>query len=157
MTQRAAGPKCAAEITVDGSALKDGDYAGISAFQGCYGAIALAKENGSYFLVMFGKPAKDETVFADSDFLDAAVEYTRVPVCSPVVRFKTCLDFTDKKDEAAFYYQDSGRWIPLGIRQKLYFKMDHFTGCRFGLFEFSARETGGYADFLEFRFLPGGD
>ncbi len=157
LTQRATGPKCAAEVTVDGSALKDGDYAGISAFQGCYGAIALTKEGGNCFLVMFGKPAKDETVFADSDFLDAAVEYARIPVCSPVVRFKACLDFTDKKDEAVFYYQDGGRWIPLGIQQKLYFKMDHFTGCRFGLFEFSVRETGGYADFLKFRFVPDGE
>ena len=156
LTQRAMGPECAAEVTVDCSAMKDGDYAGISAFLGCYGALALVKEGGAYSLVMFGKPAKDETVFGDSDFLDAAVEYARVPVNSPEVRLKCCLDFTDKKDEAAFFYQDGDQWLPLGIRQKLYFKMDHFTGCRFGLFLCSTKEAGGYADFQKFRFLPAG-
>ena len=157
LTQRAMGPECAAEVTVDGSAMKDGDYAGISAFLSCYGALALVKEGGVYSLVMFGKPAKDETVFGDPDFLDAAVEYMRVPVSSPEVRLKCRLDFTDKKDEAAFFYQDGDRWLPLGIRQKLYFKMDHFTGCRFGLFLFSTKVAGGHADFQKFRFLPAGE
>ena len=30
---------------------------------------------------------------------------------------------------------------------KLYFKLDHFTGCRFGLFCYAAEETGGSACF----------
>lgn len=49
------GPSCEATVTVEGSALKDGDYAGICALQGCYGLIALTKEAGKYYLVMQAK------------------------------------------------------------------------------------------------------
>ena len=32
------------------------------------------------------------------------------------------------------------------------FKMDHFTGCRIGLFLYSTKETGGIADFYDFAY-----
>lgn len=152
LTQRTFGPESAAWVTVDGSGLKDGDYAGISAFIGCYAAAALTKEDGRFYLVMLGKPAQNDTVFGDSDFLDPAVEYERTTIDSDCVTLKVHTDFTDKLDEAACYYLADGEWKPLGIRQKQYFKMDHFTGCRFGLFLFSTKQTGGRADFLKFRY-----
>lgn len=152
LTQRSFGPESAAWVTVDGSELKDGDYAGISAFIGCYGAIALTREENQYYLVMFGKPAQNETVFGDSDFLNPAEEYARIAVDSSCVQLKVHTDFTDKKDEAEFFYKENNEWKPLGIRQKQYFKMDHFTGCRFGLFLFSKKQLGGCADFMEFRY-----
>ena len=36
LTQRMSYPSCAAEVTVDASALKEGDVAGLCALQGCY-------------------------------------------------------------------------------------------------------------------------
>lgn len=155
LTQRALGPACSAEVTVDGTALNEGDYAGLSAWIGCFGTIALTKEGDSYYLIMQGKPAKNETVFADSDYLDTVVEYEKVKISSPVVILRCCLDFEDKKDEARFFYRDGDTWRPLGISQKMYFKMDHFTGCRFGLFLYSTEKTGGVADFMKFRFYKG--
>lgn len=152
LTQRSCGPESAAWVTVDGSGMMDGDYAGISAFIGCYGAIALTREGDQYYFVMLGKPAQNETVFGDPDFLEPAREYARVAVGSSCVRLKAYVDFTDKKDEAEFFYQEKDEWKPLGIRQKQYFKMDHFTGCRFGLFLFSEKQTGGHVDFMEFRY-----
>ena len=41
----------------------------------------------------------------------------------------------------------------LGIDQPMYFKMDLFTGCRFGLFYYSTEQTGGYVDFSKFQFI----
>ena len=35
----------------------------------------------------------------------------------------------------------------------MYFKMDLFTGCRFGLFYYSTKQTGGFVDFSKFQFL----
>ena len=32
------------------------------------------------------------------------------------------------------------------------FALDHFTGCRFGLFLYAAEETGGSAAFREFTY-----
>lgn len=152
LTQRTFGPESAAWVTVDGSGLKDGDYAGISAFIGCYAAAALTKEDGKFYLVMLGKPAQNDTVFGDSDFLDPAVEYERIAIDSDFVTLKVHTDFTDKTDEATCYYLVDEEWKSIGIRQKQYFKMDHFTGCRFGLFLFSTKQTGGWADFLKFRY-----
>lgn len=152
LTQRAFGPQSAAEVTVDAANLKEGDYAGISAFLGCYGAIAVTKEKGSLSLVMLGKPAQNETVLGDTDFLEPPVEYARIPLKGSTAEFRVEADFSQMPDTAAFFYRDGDTWQSLGIRQKQYFKMDHFVGCRFALFSCSTKETGGYADFQRFRY-----
>lgn len=155
LTQRSYGPECAAVVTVDGRMINHGDYAGISALIGCYGAIALTKDGEDYYLVMFARPAVDETVQADQNFLELPIEYERIPVHTSSVTLKVHLDFRDKKDTAAFYYEDNGNWKTLGIQHKLYFKLDHFTGCRFGLFAYATQQPGGYADFMKFRYQIG--
>lgn len=167
LTQRMTGPDCAGEITIDGSGMKDGDYAGLSAYQGCFGLIALTREAGKYYVVMIGKPAKNETIFGDFEYAVPGVEYERVPVDSPIVRLRVEADFADKKDEAEFFLKEESSaktkhdfldgfsrdvWKKLGITQKLYFKMDYFTGCRFGLFCYATKEIGGFADFMDFRY-----
>lgn len=156
LTQRSYGPECAAWVTVDGSGMKDGDFAGICAWIGCYGAIALTKDGGKYYLVMYARPAADESVQADRDFLSFPVEYERVPLSVPSATLKVSLDFRDKKDTANFFYEDDGDWKTLGISHRLYFKLDHFTGCRFGLFAYATQQPGGCADFMKFRYQTGG-
>lgn len=153
LTQRMLGPDCAAQITVDGSEMNNGDYAGLCAFQGCYGMIALTKENDSFYLVMIGKQAKNETIFGDFDYEIPGTEYSRVQVSSSIVNLRLEADFANMVDEAKFYYKQEGEWKALGITQKLYFKMDHFTGCRFGLCYYSTKQKGGVADFMSFRFF----
>ena len=130
LTQRTFGPKSEACVTVDARQLKEGDYAGISAFLGCYGAVAFTKEEGKYYLVMLGKPALNDTS----------------------ITLKVHADFEDKHDKASFFYLAKDKWIKIGIDQQQYFKVDHFTGCRFGLFLFSTKEPGGYVDFMKFRY-----
>ncbi len=152
LTQRTFGPKSEACVTVDARQLKEGDYAGISAFLGCYGAVAFTKEEGKYYLVMLGKPALNDTVFADADYLEPAIEYERVEVNQSSITLKVHADFEDKHDKASFFYLAKDKWIKIGIDQQQYFKIDHFTGCRFGLFLFSTKEPGGYVDFMKFRY-----
>lgn len=154
LTQRMTGPSCAAEVTVDGSGMKNGDHAGLCAFQGCYGLIALRRENDAYELVMQGKPAKDPSIFGDFEYDHPPVEYAHVRIDKPLVRLRLEADFEDRRDEAVFYYEENESWRQLGTVQKLYFKMDHFTGCRFGLFLYAKKETGGWADFMDFRYFP---
>lgn len=153
LTQRMTGPKCAAEVTVDGSLLQNGDFAGISAFQGCYGFIAVTKENDRYYLAMVGKPSKNETIFGDFDYDVPGVVYEKMEVDSPVVTLRVEADFEHKRDVAEFFFKKDSQWMKMGIPQKLYFKMDHFTGCRFGLFYYSTVQVGGIADFIDFRFF----
>jgi hypothetical protein len=59
-------------------------------------------------------------------------------------------DFEDNIDIAEFYYQNNDEWMKLGIIHKLNFRLNHFVGCRVGLFLFSTKETGGEANFEHF-------
>lgn len=162
LTQRMTGPTCEGIVTVDGSGLKDGDYAGICALQGCYGLIALTKESGQYYLVMMAKELNPEEDIWGEPGGDKkpGQEYARIPVASHEVTLKVHGNFDNRIDIADFYYQEgkvdnhpilnNGPWKKLGISHKLYFRLDHFVGCRVGLFLFSTKETGGYADFEKF-------
>ena len=147
LTQRCTGPKCTAWVTVDGSRLNEGDYAGICTYQGCYGAVALTKREGQYELVMMARPAKDAGIEGDRDYGQPPVEYTRIPAPGAVVTLRADTDFSREPDTAWFSFLDAGgTWKQLGVRHDLYFKLDLFIGCRFGLFCYATRQPGGKAD-----------
>ena len=77
-----------------------------------------------------------------------------------MLRLTAC--FRDMQDTVSFSYRISGQrtetkegedgFTALGNPHKLYFTLDHFTGCRAGLFMYSTIETGGAADFADFKF-----
>jgi beta-xylosidase len=152
LTQRMMGPVSEAIVTVDGNALKEGDYAGICALQGCYGLIALTKENGKYYLAMIAKELNNEkSIWGEKDGeKKPGKEFARIPVDSNRVTLKVRANFFENIDEVYFYYQDKEKWIKLGITHKLHYRLDHFMGCRVGLFIFSTKETGGIVDFIDF-------
>ena len=153
LTQRMLYPACAGEITVDVCALKEGDYAGICALQGCYGMVAVTKRaDGHYEVVMkSGTSGKDSISVMPGD-TGEGTEWESVPVDRTEVRLKVEVDFGRRKDEAGFFYHTGSGWRKIGITQKLYFKLDHFTGCRFGLFVYATKEAGGKAGFCDFRY-----
>ena len=144
LTQRTMGPRCENTVCVDGSALKNGDFAGIAAFQGCFGFIALTKEDDQYYLVRCGKEKEGSEVLGK--------EYARVKVVSPHVKLKVSFNFIDNIDEADFYYENEGTWKKFGGTQKLYFLLDHFVGCRVALFLYATKEIGGIVDFKDFEY-----
>lgn len=41
----------------------------------------------------------------------------------------------------------------MGVPYNLYFRLDHFAGCRIGLFNYAAKELGGEVVFREFRYI----
>lgn len=142
LTQRMSYPSCAAEVTVDASALKEGDVAGLCALQGCYAAVGITKHHGKYEVLMLDK--KEDGIL---DMTEGTV------VESHQMDFRLEADFCNMKDEARCYYRvNKGDWLPIGTVHKLYFKLDHFTGCRFGLFCYAAEETGGSACFRDFKY-----
>ena len=150
LTQRTLAPFCSAKTTLDTSALNDGDTAGLAAFQGCYGFIAVKKEQGSRFLVMSAREALPPDFSPDAKTEER--EYVRVPLPPDETVFTLRVDFHFCGDEdfAEFYYKKNDEWQQLGCRHKLVFKLDHFTGCRIGLFVFSSLRAGGFADFMNF-------
>lgn len=148
LTQRMRYPCCSGEVTVDGRDLNEGDYAGICALQGCYGMIGLTRRDTKLYLVMRSRVAQEASMQALEQGADT--EWEAVPVEEESVRLRLTADFTQMRDEARFYYRRGQEWKKLGITQKLYFKLDHFTGCRFGLFAYATRETGGKGYFRDF-------
>lgn len=143
LTQRTAFPKCEAIVTVDASALNDGDRAGLSVMQYHYGLIGVAKENGAYKLVMRSRAA-------DGEFKEIEHEYASVPLQNSVVTLKAVCEFGHGKEFCEFFYLSDGEWKQLGIRQYVRFDLRHFTGCRFGLFSYSTEKVGGEAKFSKF-------
>lgn len=144
LTQRTVGPSCEATVFIDGSHLKDGDFAGIAAFQEYFGFIALTKEEGQYYLVMKGREKINQTLVEK--------EYARYKMNQNSIKLGVKFNFIDHADEAEFFYQEEDRWHKLGTTQKLYFTLNHFMGCRIGLFVYATKEIGGYADYTDFKY-----
>lgn len=152
LTQRMYFPSCAGSVTVDGSNMKNGDYAGICAFQSCYGMIALTKEMNDYYLVML---ERNPVVSDKGDLiqeLHKEQEVARMRLDTSKVKLIIVAEFDQMKDIASFYYQDGEVWKQFGSQHKLYFRLDHFTGCRFGLFCYATKEYGGSAAFSKFQY-----
>jgi beta-xylosidase len=153
LTQRMMLPSCEASVVVDASALKNGDYAGICALQGNYGLIAVTKKQDKYYLVMLAKETGSNHFMGKPLDQEYGSEYARIPIESTEVALKIYANFEDKMDQVEFYYQKNNEWKRLGITHQLYFHLDHFVGCRFGLFLFSTQNTAGIADFKDFVYI----
>ncbi|SDW04183.1 glycoside hydrolase 43 family protein [Paenibacillus sp. PDC88] len=152
LTQRSMGPACEAAVTLDGSGLNNGDYAGICFLIGTYGMIALTKKEDQFYLVMHARSSEDSSIFGNLIDQNPATEYARIPIADPVVTLKAYGHFVDNQDECSFAYLDGTEWRPLGITHKMIYKLDHFMGCRIGLFIYSTEVIGGRADFSNFEY-----
>ncbi|MNQ95742.1 Glycosyl hydrolases family 43 [compost metagenome] len=140
LTQRTIGPTCSAAVALDISKMKEGDFAGLSALQKEYGLVGVKVEEGKKSIVMV------------NTINDKAVEVQRIPLDQDQVYLKIDCDFTDKKDEANFFYSLDGKvWNPIGDTLKMKYTLPHFMGYRFGLFNYATKNTGGYVDFDWFR------
>ena len=157
LTQRTIGPQCAAEVTLDGSGISDGDYAGLCTLQGDYGFIAMTKEAGQIYLVMTEKAATEQFAGMGSFNNEPGRVLAKVPVEGTKVTFRAECDFDIGKDTAEFFWRmpeaEETEFRKLGDTHKLFFKLDHFVGCRFGLFMFSTEQTDGVAEFSDFRYF----
>ena len=67
-------------------------------------------------------------------------------------RLRAAVRFTGMKGEVQFEYLDGSAWKPLGPVHPMAFALDHFTGCRFGLYLYSTEKTGGSAAFRRFTY-----
>ncbi len=143
ITQRTVLPGCAAEVTADASRIREGDTAGLCMLTGTYGLIGVTRSGNRYEIVMKAR----ETGKGEE------TEYARIPIEKPVIRLRAEAVLQTPKDEVRFLWEHDGKWEQLGPVHHLRFTLDHFCGCRFGLFLYATQETGGSADFSEFNYL----
>ncbi len=172
LTQRTLFPGCEASVTVDARNLNDGDYAGLCLLESEYGFIAVTKRDSSYYLVMGKREIESKDLWGERHDDEPFEEVECVSLDSPIVTVHAgaCFDnrtaqsikstnATGKQpslipysdDTVSFFYNpDSEHLKKLGKSHKMEFKLDHFTGARFGLFVYSTKEIGGSAGFSNF-------
>ena len=149
LTQRTSYPSCAAQVTVDGSGLKEGDYAGLCLLESAYAFIAITRRDGELYLVMKKRKAP-EGMWGERHDTEAGDECAAVKLNGSSAVLRAEADFTMMKDSASVFYVEDGVKKQLGEECRLVFKLDHFTGVRFGLFIYSTKECGGSAVFKDF-------
>ena len=147
LTQKVTGPKCMATVTVNAANLNNGDFAGLSAFQGDYAFVGIAKENNGLFAVMMSNTSKGGTwdLCEEKGLVE---EKTAINDESINVRIEC--DFS--KDQATCYVETEAGFVQIGTPHDLHFRLDHFTGVRFALSCFSTEKTGGTAVFNRFEY-----
>ena len=153
LTQRMEGPECSGVIAMDVSHMKDGDRAGLSAFNDHAGVLEVAREGDTFILSM-----KEEDVELDKD---KRVTDTQAKVCGTVdlgkaetVYLRVDGDFRLGKDIATFYYSLDGKdWTRIGSDFKMRFDFrKFFMGTKFGIFNYATKAAGGYVDVDYFRY-----
>lgn len=153
LSQRTEGPVCSGTISMDVSAMKDGDIAGFSAFNGHAGLLSVLKEDGKKYLAMSISViylGEHERVILGID----KDEKERVELKQDIVYLRIDCDFSPKKDIATFYYSlDNKNWIKIGTDfQMIYDYRKHFMGSRFAIYNYATQVPGGYVDIDYFKY-----
>ena len=148
ITQRTFGPTSSATTALDFSKLNDGDYAGLTAFQRKYGFVGVMKRDGKFYVVQAESEPKGRIEE------DGIKENEAIPLADGVstLFLKVDCDFTNRKDEAYFYWSLNGeQWKRIGPSLRMVYTLPHFMGYRFGLFNYATSQSGGSADFDYYR------
>ena len=138
LTQKTLGPVSQATVTIDGSALQDGDFAGLSAFQGDYAFAGITKENGEYFALMMSNTSKGGIWDLTED---PGVTEEKIKLDKDTLSVRVVCDFNT--DTATCFIETDEGFVQIGTPHRLCFRLDHFTGLRFALSCFSTERAGG--------------
>jgi len=153
LTQRPLTEKFSACVTVDASAIKDGDFAGVCALEGEHGFIAVTKKDGKFKVVQANRANKVEGFNIGRIDTEPSKIMAEADIKKPVVTFRVDFEFGKGKEFAKFYYAEgknpkADEFKLLGPGKKLSYTLDQFVGCRFALFNFATVEAGGEAKFF---------
>ncbi|WP_431882434.1 family 43 glycosylhydrolase [Micromonospora gifhornensis] len=156
LSQRTFGPRQSAETRMDISRMRDGDVAGLAAYNRGFSYVAVKRAGGVNTLgvVNRGQPF---AVDLDQSTLENFVPGTTVALGDATeVHVKADLDFAAPTGQlwTTFHYSLDGlTWTQLGNRvgpQVLDGSLAHFMGHRVGLFNYATQQTGGQVDFDHF-------
>lgn len=140
LTQRTFGPKSTGKVAMQTAGMKDGDYAGLAAFQARYGFVGVKVSGNAKSIVMANAGSGTMT------------EVASVPLNQNRVYFRVMCDFTNQTDKAYFAYSlDGTNWTTIGNTLQMSYTLPHFMGYRFALFNYATKSTGGFVDFDYFR------
>ena len=165
LTQRMEGPTCSGSILIDYSKMKDGDCAGLAAFNSDTGSLTLKKRGKSVYLEMEELSVqlsdREKAVTKSDEKMISGVVLTAVSPKSTKVWLRIDADFrpgVDGRrmggaDKANFFYSlDGEQWTQIGTKDyRLSFDWRRFfMGTKFGIFCYATKKAGGYVDIDEF-------
>ncbi|MDR0785680.1 MAG: glycoside hydrolase 43 family protein [Treponema sp.] len=147
LTQRTFEPACTGTIALEPTAMKDGDIAGLIALQAASGFVGIEQTGGQKFIVMYTGSGNGTAA--------AVTRQEQIPFTGEKAYFKVAFQFrtpASNAETATFSYSlDGETWQSIGNAVTIQWSMPHFTGYRFGLFNYATREAGGYVDFDYFH------
>ena len=162
VTQRMEGPTCSGSIVMDLSKMKDGDCAGLSAFNGDSGVLTIKKEGKRWILSM----TEQSVSLTDREKRVTDVKITEketIELKQKKIWLRVDGDFRPFKDNdgvkiggdiATFYYSlDGEQWVKIGSDFRMRFDYRRFfMGTKFGIFCYATKKNGGYVDIDEFNY-----
>ncbi len=151
LTQRTFGPTCTGSVAMDVSKMKDGDVAGLAAFQAEYGFVGIQQTDKNRSLVTAAVREKKPVVLESIPFVGDTV-YLRMECDFRPLDGRGSSDLSPRADQAAFFYSlDGETWTQIGEPIPLPYTIPHFMGYRFAIFNYASKESGGFVDVDYFR------
>ncbi len=160
LTQRMYGPTCCGIVTLDISHMKDGDCAGLAAFNDDSGVLTVKRQGKQYVLEMSEQSVQlSQREKKVTDVKENVVETValRMKNRQPLY-LRVDADFRPNgkgggNDLATFYYSTDGlQWTKIGSDYHLRFDWRRFfMGAKFGIFCYATKQTGGWVDVDAFR------
>ena len=162
LTQRMEGPQCSGAVCIDLSKMKDGDCAGLAAFNSDSGVLTIKKQGKKLTLEMSEQTCSlTEREKAVEHYDEKVIE--RIELQQPTIWLRIDADFRPQAehkggmpgaDLATFYYSlDGQQWTRIGSDYKMSFDWRRFfMGTKFGIFCYATKKKGGYVDVAQFDY-----
>ena len=160
LTQRMEGPTCSGYIAMDISKMKDGDCAGLAAFNGDSGVLTIKKQGKKSVLEMSEQKVSltdrekavtnVEVKVIETVDLSAAFKSQTSKSKSQIIYLRLDGDFQPgHHDVANFYFSlDGENWTKIGTEnyRMIFDYRRFFMGTKFGIFNYATKKAGGYVD-----------
>ena len=159
LTQRMEGPTCEGTVSIDVSHMKDGDCAGLCAFNGDSGVLTIKKKGKKLFLEMSEQVVslteREKAVTNVEENIVETIELAKLSSPSTLY-LKLTGDFQPGHHDAAnfFYSLDGEKWEQIGTKNYR-MRFDYrrfFMGSKFAIFNYATKKAGGYVDVDSFNY-----
>ena len=153
LTQRMEGPKCTGSIALDLSKMKDGDIAGLAAFNDNSAVMAIKKVGKKLTLELSEQKVKLSQREKKVENVDIKVVES-VELKQQKIWLRIDANFVPRTDIANFSYSLDGKeWTKIGGDYRMGFDWQRFfMGTKFGIFNYATKKAGGYVDVDEFAY-----
>jgi beta-xylosidase len=159
LTQRTFEPACEGIIALEPVNMKDGDIAGLAALGPIAGFAGIEQEDSQKYIVMYTADNDSSTNPSTQGQRASQTKRAQIAFNNDRVYFRLIFQFrtvSSAAETAKFEYSlDGTNWQSIGTTVNIRWTMTHFTGYRFGLFNYAAKEAGGYVDFDYFHVTDG--